>query len=170
MPRQYFDRLPIFQDFTPDQCAQLVPLFKPVEFKQGDVLFKQGDPAVNLYMVVEGEVAVVYKPEDGPEIIVARVKSGGVVGWSAALGRPTYTSSVECTSECLMLQVISRDLGVLYERDPELGALVLERLAIVIAERLRNTHGQVLALLEQGLLFNSQKSIIDRVKSEVVST
>ena len=43
------------------------------------------------------------------------------------------------------------DLRQLLERYPETGTLVLERLAAVIAERLRNTHEQVMALLLQGM-------------------
>ena len=38
-------------------------------------------------------------------------------------------------------------------------ALLLERLAAVIAERLRNTHHHVIALLEQGLRIRMHKSV-----------
>ena len=90
---------------------------------------------------------------------MARVSEQGVVGWSAALGSPTYTSSAICASDCRLLRLRGRDLRDLYARDPETGKLVLERLATVIAERLRNTHHHVLALLERGVLMEINKSM-----------
>jgi CRP-like cAMP-binding protein len=144
-------KMTIFQDLTAQQFARFAPLFVPCEFREGEAIFKQGEAALSLYVVVDGEVAVRYKPEDGPELTIVKVQSEGIVGWSAALGNPIYTSSVDCLTDCVLLKVTSEDLRELCARDPQSGDLILERLAMVIAERLRNTHGHVLALLEQGL-------------------
>jgi len=149
-------KMSIFQDLTAQQFARFAPLFVPCEYHLGEAIFEQGESAANLYVVVDGEVAVRYKPEDGPELTIVRVQSDGIVGWSAALGNPNYTSSVDCLTDCVLLKVSSDDLRDLCAKDPESGALILERLAMVIAERLRNTHGHVLALLEQGLRIDPQ--------------
>jgi hypothetical protein len=50
-----------------------------------------------------------------------------------------------------MLRVRGEDLRNLCNENPDTGILILERLATVIAERLRNTHDHVMALLLQGL-------------------
>jgi NTE family protein len=126
-------------------------MFYPCDYSIGDVIFEQGDLAEYLYLVVEGEVLVRFKPDDGPALTVARVRPQGVVGWSAALGSPEYTSSAVCSEDSQMLRVRGEDLRELCEKYPEAGTLVLERLAAVIAERLRNTHDYVMAMLEQGL-------------------
>jgi toluene monooxygenase system ferredoxin subunit len=151
MPGDFFDRLSIFSDLSCEQRELLRPLFVPVDCYSGTVLFEQGDPAEYLYLVVTGEVVIRYKPDDGSAITVARVRPGGIVGWSAALGSRSYTSGAICEEYTQMLRLSGRDLCQLCERYPETGILVLERLAAVIAERLRNTHEQVMALLKQGL-------------------
>jgi CRP-like cAMP-binding protein len=151
MSLYYFDQLKLFDDLTPVQNAIVRQLFFPVEECSGSMLFNQGDPANYLYIVVNGEVLIQYKPDDGPILTVARIKPEGVVGWSAALGSPNYTSSAICSTDCQLLRISSEDLRGLCERYPETGALVLERLAVVIAQRMRNTHVHVIALLEQGL-------------------
>jgi CRP-like cAMP-binding protein len=151
MPGDVFDQLPLFNGLSAAQLRLLRPLFIPSEFYPGMVLFEQGDPADHLFLVVTGEVTIRYKPEDGPPIIVTRVHSGGVVGWSAALGNRVYTSGAVCSDCAQMLRLRGSDLRRLCEDDPETGILVLERLAWIIAERLHNTHEQVVALLKQGL-------------------
>jgi CRP-like cAMP-binding protein len=159
MSGDLFKDLSLFKDFSATQFNALRPLFLPKHEPAGAVIFEQGDPAEYLYIVVEGEINIRFKPDDGPAIIVARVRPEGVVGWSAALGSPMYTSAAICTTECQMLRVRSQDLRQLCEQDPETATLLLERLATVIAERLRNTHHHVMALLEQGLRIRMHKSI-----------
>lgn len=151
MPDELFDHLHLFQDVSPSQREILRSLFTPIHLDCEDVVFDQGEPAEFLYLLIEGEVMVRFKPDDGSEITVARVKPEGVVGWSAALGSPAYTSAAVCSTACQMLRVSSQAMRELYHRDPETGCLLLERLAIIIAQRLRNTHTHVIALLEQGL-------------------
>jgi hypothetical protein len=56
-----------------------------------------------------------------------------------------------------MLRVRGEDLRILCEQHPDTGILILERLATVIAERLSNTHDQVMALLVEGMGISSDK-------------
>jgi CRP-like cAMP-binding protein len=148
-----FDQFVLFRGLSPAQRSLLRPLFILINAYGGTILFEQGDPAESLYLVISGEVVIRYKPEDGPVICLARVRSGGVLGWSAALGRQSYTSGAECSVYSEILRIRSEDLRSLCEHYPETGELVLERLSCLIAERQRDTNGQVLDLLKQGLAY-----------------
>ena len=59
--------------------------------------------------------------------------------------------SLSASEYSQMLRVRGEDLRILCEQYPDTGILILERLATVIAERLRNTHDQVMDLLKQGM-------------------
>lgn len=151
MPADVFDQLQLFKGLSPDQLRLLKPLFIPCDCYGDTVLFEQGERAEYLYLVVVGEVAIQYNPDDGQPILVSRIKRGGVVGWSAVLGNRVYTSAAICTRYTQMLRIKGTDLRDLCEQNPETGILILERLAEIVAERLRNTHEQVVALLKEGL-------------------
>ena len=156
MARDVLDKLTLFRDLSPAQKELLRPLFMPCDCYGDSVLFEQGDPAEHLYLVVTGEIVIYHKPEDGPPISVARVKAGGVVGWSAALGNRLYTSAAVCARYTQMLRVRGAALRDLCRQHPETGILILERLAEIIAERLRHTHKQVVELLKEGMRNNIQ--------------
>jgi CRP-like cAMP-binding protein len=117
----------------------------------GTIVFEQGDPAEYLYLVVSGEVVIRFKPEDGPTIKVARVRDGGVFGWSAIIRRRKYTSTVECAVHTQLLRVSSADLQSLCEKYPETGTIILDRLVSDVAERLRSTSDEMYLLLESSL-------------------
>jgi len=141
------------------QRAQVGSLFTMLNESCNTVIFEQGIKAEYLYILVEGEALIEFKPYDGPEITVARIKSEGVFGWSAMLGSPTYTSSAVCLTDCKLLRVSGTDLRKFCDQDPETGKLLLQRLTEVVAERLKNSYPQVMALLEQGMRLDTPKAI-----------
>ncbi|MCI0521584.1 MAG: cyclic nucleotide-binding domain-containing protein [Chloroflexi bacterium] len=146
-----FDQHPIFQSLSAEQRAVLRPLFTLEEYPAGTTLFTQGEPAEYLYMIVAGDAALRYKPDDGPVITLARVRPGGVVGWSALLGNHDYTSSAVCEAATVMLRARGAELRRLCGQDLQTGEAVVDRLAAAIAERLRSSHQQVVALLKEGM-------------------
>ena len=148
-----FDRIPLFDDLSNSQLALLENIFHLCDCQADEVIFEQGDIANYLFIVIEGSVTIRYKPDDGPELDVTNIQSGGVFGWSAAFGCGTYTSGASCLTNCKLLRVHGKKLKQLRENHPETGILILERLATVVAKRLKGSkeHTQVMAFLEHGL-------------------
>lgn len=143
--------LTLFKNFDQTQLDLLRQVFVPCDCHTGTIIFKQGDPAEYLYLVVSGEVVIRYKPEDGPPINVARVRGGSVFGWSAIIKRRIYTSTVECTAHTQLLRISSTDLQSLCEKYPETGTIILDRLMADVVERLRATSPEMYTLLESSL-------------------
>ena len=140
--------LPLFEDLKPAQIELLKTLFEHFTCAAETFVFEQGDPAIYLYLLIKGEVAIRYKPYDGPPIILTRLASGDVFGWSAVIGSPKYTSSIvsETQIECVRIRDI--DLRMLIREYPETGAIIIDRLARVVSARWKNAHAQVQLLLK----------------------
>jgi CRP-like cAMP-binding protein len=151
MFRQDFAQLSLFAGLKENQVSQLTLFMVECNFQQNEIIFEQGQPADHLYILLSGEVVVNYKPYDGPPLTVARIEKGGVFGWSAALGRDVYTSGAVAMQESVAYRIRGENLAVLCEQHPDTGMVLLDRLASVIAERLRSTHTQVLGILSQGI-------------------
>jgi CRP-like cAMP-binding protein len=156
--RKSFDLggVPFFKNLSKEDVELLSKKFSPVSFPADTVIFSQGDHAKHLYILLSGQVSIRFKPHDGEIIPVSDISPGDVFGWSAALGRDVYTSCAVTTSDSEALSIQGKDLRDLCKTHPETGVLILERLAAVIAERLKNTHQKVVELLWQGV--NSHQS------------
>ncbi len=144
-------RFALLEGFSEDQVELLSPLMVDFECHTGQTVFVQGEKADFLYFIIEGRVSIQFKPEDGPVLTVANLEEGGVFGWSSAMGSACYTSSAICMAESIFVRMAGEDLKTLCQEHPETGILILNRLAGVIAQRLRGTHEQVVALLHRGL-------------------
>lgn len=151
MSDDLLQQFPLFDGFSESQMDMLRPLFVPSECHAGTVLFEQGEPATYFYLLISGEVAIHFKPDDGEDLVIARIKPGGMIGWSAVIGRRSYTSAAICTEFTELMRVRGADLQMLCAEHPETGNQFVDRMADVVAQRLESNHPQVLQLLENGL-------------------
>lgn len=145
------ERSVFFEGLSAADLELLTPYFRPQVYPLDTAVFEQGDNAEYLYLVVRGEVAIRFKPDDGAMMTVTHVQPGGVFGWSAALGNVAYTSGAMCMTDCEVLRVRGNDLRALCDKHPEVGKVILDRLAAVISERWQSRRTQVTSLLAKGI-------------------
>ena len=144
--------IPLFQDLDPAQIALLEPLFEKFTCAADTVILEQDTPAIYLYLLIKGEVAIRYKPYDGPLITLTHLHEGDVFGWSAVVGSPRYTSSIISETGVEAIRIRGVHLLKLFNDAPETGKVVMDRLARVVSPRWENAHAQV-----QSLLSSNQK-------------
>jgi CRP/FNR family transcriptional regulator, cyclic AMP receptor protein len=147
MNLEKYCHLAFFNGLNTADVSLLAPYFAPQTWVAGTVIFEQGDYAEYLYLTVSGEVTIRFKPHDGPVMTVTRVQPGGIFGWSAAMNNPVYTSGAVCSLDSEVLRIRGKDLRAICDKHPELGRIILDRLAGVIAERKLNSQGQVTTIL-----------------------
>ena len=151
MNLEKYSQLAFFNGMQSTDIQLLEPYFAPQTWVAGTIIFEQDDYAEYLYLVVRGEVTIHFKPHDGPIMTVTRVQPGGIFGWSAAMNNPTYTSGAVCSLDSEILRIRGIDLRAICEKHPELGSIILNRLAAVIAERKQSRQGQVSTILANGM-------------------
>ena len=140
-----------FQGLSSADRKRILANFRAEDHRAGEVFFQQDQLADRLYLLVSGRVEIRFKPYDGEALTVSIIEAGGVFGWSAALGRSSYTSGAVCTADGRCLSIRGRDLRRICEDHPATGVILLERLSEVIALRLTSTHDHVMELLRQGV-------------------
>src|SRR3989337_3150773 len=143
--------VPFCQGLSSADRKRILANFRAEDHRAGEVFFQQGQPADRLYLLASGRVEICFKPYDGEALTVSIIEAGGVFGWSAALGRSSYTSGAVCTADGRRPSIRGRDLRRTCADDPATGVILLERLSEVIALRLTSTHDHVMDLLRQGV-------------------
>ncbi len=136
-------RSTFLKDLDQEQLEILVPMFEPFQVPASTTIFKQGEPTSYLYFIINGTVAIRYKPHDGPVITLTHLHPGDVFGWSAVIGNSAYTSSVLATTEIETIRVHCKDLKKLCQTNPELGYSVLEKLAENVYPRWKDSKEQI---------------------------
>jgi CRP/FNR family transcriptional regulator, cyclic AMP receptor protein len=139
------------KDLPREQFDLLAPRFLPFTVPPKTVIFEQGDRAEYLYLILDGIVAIEYKPYDGPKIIVTHLHAGDVFGWSSVVGGETYTTSIVSESAVEAIRIRGAELIELCKEHHDAGCAILEKLAEIVSPRWKNAKDQVRDMLQNKL-------------------
>jgi CRP-like cAMP-binding protein len=129
----------------PEACIeQIAQRARLVEFASGDVLFRQGDAAVDIFLVIQGNVALeICAPGIGCKRILT-VSDGDLLGWSPLLPQLRLTATARALSEGSAVAINGYELTRLFEQEPRFGFEFMRRIALALAQRLNATRLQLL--------------------------
>ena len=104
------------------------------------VIIYAGDQPDVLYYVVKGSVTVLIEDEEGHEIVLAYINSGGFFGEMGLFGeQPNRSAWVRTRSECELAEISYSRFRALSKEDPD----ILLALAAQLSTRLRKTSRKV---------------------------
>ncbi|MDG4553962.1 MAG: cyclic nucleotide-binding domain-containing protein [Candidatus Competibacter sp.] len=114
-------------------------LFKQIEeyrsFAAGQIIFREGEPGDNLYIVAEGEVDILVNDDH----ILETVGSGGIVGELALVDDKPRSATATARTDCVLAPVSRPHFLALVRLTPSFAIQVMR----VMAERLRRTTHQL---------------------------
>lgn len=117
-------------------------------FQRGEKIFGPGEEARRLYAVLEGKVELTPEPSTSmPENIL---QENMVFGWPSLIAPHVYRFSAQSASRST--RVIQMDAGCLkqlFEREPEVGYLVMSKLLQVIGRRFHQLQEEVVKRIGQ---------------------
>ena len=73
---------PFFKGMDEPYLRRLASSAMPVSFKEGEVIFREGDMANRFYLIREGKVALEASRRDENPVLVQQIGAGDVLGWS----------------------------------------------------------------------------------------
>src|SRR3954447_4238633 len=123
--------LEIFQQLPDEELGRIGTRLKDRRFKEGQAIFRQGDPGDAMYLVFDGRVKIVSNDAQGHERVLAFTEEGGFFGEMALLtGEPRSTDVVAAT-DTTILELRKSDFEERIASHP----LVLRQLLRLLAER-----------------------------------
>jgi CRP-like cAMP-binding protein len=143
----FLGTLPLLEGRDDADLAQLAHLLRRRTVREGEFLFRQGDPARELAFIVDGSVAVSLHVPGGRTAEIGTAGPGEIVGEIGLLDGGEHTMSVLVTKPGTVLALRRRDFATLLAlRDPPAFQLK-RRLASQLTMRLRNQLGHLAATL-----------------------
>lgn len=141
--------LELFNGLSDHEIALIAQVSRNEQFSSGQMLFKEGEPAVKIYALIEGEVEIL-KHDAGNVIIVDRVVPGKIFGWSALTEPAVLTASARTVKPTKLIVTDNNKLKCLFEKNPRMGYVVMSNLTRVISQRLSHFSKKLLEQNKKG--------------------
>jgi CRP-like cAMP-binding protein len=107
----------------------------------GDIVFREGDEARDMYVVIEGEMEVLKASKRAIEARVAVLGPGDWFGEMSILDVQPRSATVRALAPSRLLKITASDLDALYRQDVKSYALFVLNLARELSRRLRVADG-----------------------------
>ncbi len=138
--------------FTADLPAvvrrQLVDDAAMIDLKPGDVLFRCGAEASELYLIQEGRLVLEMEIEGRELTPVAELGAGDFAGWSSLIGTGKLTTTA--ITDLRVIVIPGSRLALICKQEPGAGRSIMTRIASGLAQRLVRTRQRLIQLLTPG--------------------
>jgi CRP/FNR family cyclic AMP-dependent transcriptional regulator len=139
----------IFEFLKLGELRDIAKLAKVEEFKQGEFIFKEGNRAEKIYMVLEGRVSIDILIYPGKMVSVYTMTKGRFFGYPSLLRVRRFTTAARCLDRVKVVSIVADELeNKIFKKDCRRGYLVIKRAAELIAEKLSDTRMQLLSLVQ----------------------
>lgn len=136
-------RVRFLHDIGDQDLERLANISQVVEFPASQVIFREGEPLREFFLIVSGSVSLeVSAPGVGSKRIYT-VTDGELLGISPVLEQTQLTATARTTSPTVAIQLNAGQVLTLCEQHPEFGFEFMRRAALAMALRLSATRLQL---------------------------
>jgi CRP-like cAMP-binding protein len=127
-------RAELFQGVEQETLEEIARASKIQEYEEGDVLYRLGDDAEDVYVLVSGRVRFTLGVGNRGQTSGSIMSGRMVFGWAALVDdQPRRVATAECLEDSVVLAISGEGLKAALERHTPSGFLVMRRLAAMIA-------------------------------------
>ena len=136
-----------FLDFENLQENETRALAKEERYKPGEFIFYEGDPATELYLLLEGRIEMMVNTKvDGTQrAMVMSVGPGEIFGWSSLVEPYQLTASAHCATPVRVVAITASGVRALMTMSCSMGYRLMQKACQTASGRLRATRVQMLS-------------------------
>lgn len=136
-------KIDLFKDLDREAMNRISKIMVEESYEGGSVIYKAGDPATNMYLLVDGTVTL--SVGTAGKVSYTASLPGEIFGWSSMVDRPGYVNTAECYAPCTLIRIEKERLNALMEDDPRIGMNLFKRLAGAVVQRLVDNYNSFLS-------------------------
>jgi anti-anti-sigma regulatory factor len=142
------DQAGILAGLAPTEVAQVQKHLRRAAFEAGQVIFREGDPGNELYIVAKGTASASLRQVGGGDIRLVTFAPGTVFGELAVLDAGARSATVTADSELVCYALSGEDFASLSDGAPAVAIKLLANLARRMSHRLRDANRTIQQLEE----------------------
>jgi CRP/FNR family transcriptional regulator, cyclic AMP receptor protein len=131
-------------DMAPEHLELIANHARVREFNENDVVFREGDPAESIYLVIFGNVSLEICAAGSGCKQILTIGPGELLGWSALLDQSRYTARARTPQTARLVEINVPQLLKVCDGDPKFGYELMRRTALALANRLSATRMQLI--------------------------
>ncbi len=131
------------RDVSDELIGKLADICRVTDFAEGTVIFREGQPARALYLIVEGNVAIEISAAGIGCKRIMTLEGGDLLGWSPVLEGERLTATARALGPARTVEIDGPQIVAMGEENPRLGYEFMKLADVALAKRLNATRLQL---------------------------
>lgn len=132
----FISQISIFTSLSPEDLASLPIVTKIITREAGQIIIREGDPALAMYVIRSGRVAISVWTMDNEELVFAVLGAGDFFGETSLLDGSPRTATAKAVEAVELIEIGADDFFKLLRLKPDIAISIMG----VMARRLRATN------------------------------
>jgi CRP/FNR family transcriptional regulator len=146
---EWLKKAELFGALNNSQLNTLLSQSHVEDCSEGKIIFRQGEEALHLYVLIQGSVELTVKAEQKIDFMTSRIEKEGAVFGSPSLMEPfRYNVTAICLKPSKVLVLEADDIKKNMQEDPKMGMEIMKMLASIYFNRLNDLRSGVSHLLK----------------------
>jgi CRP-like cAMP-binding protein len=146
---EWLKKTELFGNLKESQLDALLSRSSVEAFPEGKTIFRQGEDANHLYILIEGMVDLSVKTGEKFDFLTSKVeKEGAAFGIPSLIEPFRYNVTATCLKPSKLLVINAGRVRMDMEKDPEMGMEIMKKLASIYFNRLNEIRSGVSNLLK----------------------
>jgi CRP-like cAMP-binding protein len=124
-----------FRSFSKDQLVKVGKICAERKISAGQTIFREMEPGIEIFVVLQGEIEIVFTAGGGGLVNIEWAGVGQVLGLRAFIPPYRYLSTATCLTDGCLLAIDAVKLRMLVEQDSQLAILIHESLMEAMMNR-----------------------------------
>jgi CRP/FNR family cyclic AMP-dependent transcriptional regulator len=146
---EWLKKTELFGNLKESQLDALLSRSSVEAFPEGKTIFRQGEDANHLYILIEGMVDISVKTGEKFDFLTSKIeKEGAAFGIPSLIEPFRYNVTATCLKPSKLLVINAGRVRMDMEKDPEMGMEIMKKLASIYFNRLNEMRSGVSNLLK----------------------
>ena len=150
---------PMFEKLEPSEIMEVIHIVEVEQYQEGDIVFSESDPGDAWFVLYRGAVEVIKHGATG-EKKITELGPQACFGEISILDGSPRSATIRVTENSVVLRVPRDAFAELLESDHLVAYKLLHHMAILLAERQRNTTLRLSELLSANEISEVHKGIM----------
>jgi CRP-like cAMP-binding protein len=125
----FLRNLPLFRELAPEEIDRVSVGTRELRVQRGDILFQKGDPTRGFYIVVYGQVKLLFITPNGDEKVIEIMGPGQSFGEALMFMEKPYIVTAHALVDSMLLHVSKEVVFEELDRDPKFARRMIAGLS-----------------------------------------
>ncbi len=144
----------LFESLTPDDLKSLARRLENTEYKEGDVIFRQGESGSSLFIIEDGAVEISYG-EGRSKVVLSSLFTGQYFGELSLFDGAPRSATATATREARLVRLDRDDLVDFVNKNPAAALRIISEMS----ERLRQTNELMSRQVSRNVLEEAEEQL-----------